>query len=154
MIAHADLWLLRHAAAVNPDGDYTTAEDIARPLTATGVKQALAARKALAKLAPEIDRARTSPRVRCVQTMALAHGRHFKRSDALDHDAKTSGVLDRAKDGKSTLVVGHHQLQDAIAKATGRKVVLPIGGLAKLEVRDGQWSLVKLLTPGDVEKLG
>lgn len=151
MIDHADLWLLRHAVSVDPDGDYSDPEDYARPLTKQGVRQAVAAGRLL-ELTANVDRAFASPRVRTLQTMALAYGTGFKRDRALDH-GPAGAPLEHAKDGHVTLVVGHHVLSDAIEKATGRQVDLEIGGLAKLEVRDGQWKLARLLTPADIARL-
>jgi phosphohistidine phosphatase SixA len=152
MIEKADLWLLRHGAAVDPDAEHSDAEDYARPLTKDGVAQSLAAGKVLHKLA-KVDKVYTSPRVRTVQSAALAVGHtKFKRDKALDH-GKPGAALEHAKDGRVTLVVGHHVLSDGIRKATGKAVELPIGGLAKLEVRDGQWKLAQLLGPDDIAKL-
>jgi phosphohistidine phosphatase SixA len=152
MIEKADLWLLRHGEAVDPDAKYSNAEDFARPLTKDGVAQAVNAGKVLHTLA-NVDKVYTSPRVRTVQSAALAVGHtKFKRDQALDH-GKPGASLDHAKDGRTTLVVGHHVLADGIEKATGKQVDLEIGGLAKLEVRDGQWKLVHLLGPDDIAKL-
>jgi hypothetical protein len=76
----------------------------------------------------------------------------FKRDKGLDH-GKPGAALEHATDGHTSLVVGHHVLADGIKKATGKAVELQIGGLAKLEIRDGQWKLAQLLGPADIAKL-
>jgi phosphohistidine phosphatase SixA len=151
MIDHADLWLLRHGAAQEPDAEHSDAEDYIRPLTPLGVRQAINAGHALARLA-KVDKVYTSPRVRTVQTTVLACGLDFKRDRGLDH-GKVAAPLEHAHDGRVTLVVGHHLLADAIAKVTGKTVELPIGGLARVAIRNGQATLRHLLSPEDIARL-
>lgn len=151
MIDHADLWLFRHGLAVDPEAEVSDAEDFARPLTKEGVRQSINAGVVLRRLA-DVEKVYASPRVRTVQSAALAVGMGFKRDKALDH-GKPGAALEHGKDGRVTLVVGHHVLSDGIEKATGKTVELDKGAIAKLECRDGQWKLARLLSPADVRKL-
>lgn len=101
-----DLVLWRHAEAVDK-GDPT--EDLARPLTHKGERQAERMASWLNRRLPDSTRILVSPAVRCEQT-AAALGRKFKIRPELAPDAPPQAVLDVAgwpQGTRAVLIVGH-----------------------------------------------
>jgi phosphohistidine phosphatase len=102
-----DLILWRHAEAQEeaPHGD-----DLQRPLTSRGEKQAARVAMWLDRQLPEGARILTSPAVRCEQT-AMALGRKFKVRSELAPDATVTGILEAAQwpDAKQPVVIVGHQ---------------------------------------------
>jgi phosphohistidine phosphatase len=138
------IWLLRHGDAVEDAED-----DAARPLSESGVRQAVAAGKALESLNAGIAACLTSPRVRARDTARIICRQ--LGIEAEETQSLAGGHFDlvrvagRAED---VLLVGHEpDLSHAIEVVTGARVKLRKGGLAA--IADG--TLVALLTP---EQLG
>lgn len=136
------LWLLRHAEAADgvPDDE--------RPLTDRGVRQAIAAGQALARLGAEIDTCLTSPKLRAAQTARLACeplGLEVRVEDALSgepFDARelTAGLGD-------VLLVGHDPCFSlTLHELTGAQARLKKGGLAAV----GKGELLVLLRPREL----
>ena len=101
-----DLILWRHAEAQEeaPGGD-----DLKRPLTSRGEKQAARIAAWLDRQLPEGTRILSSPALRCEQTV-LALGRKFKVRQEIAPEAKVEAVLAAAQwpDSKQpVLIVGH-----------------------------------------------
>jgi phosphohistidine phosphatase len=140
------IYLLRHGEAEEGDGD-----DDARRLTPKGERQARAAGKALSAVGAEIDACLTSPKVRAVDTAALA-------CEALDLEPETAnelrgGPFDSlalAAGRGDVLLVGHEpDFSDEVARLTGARVKLRKGGLA---IVDGS-TVTALLRPRDLAAL-
>ncbi len=114
-----DLILWRHAEAQEwVDG----CDDLARPLTARGEKQAARVAKWLDRQLPEGTRIVVSPARRCEQT-AQALGRKYKVREELTPDASAEQLLELVQwpGAKGTvLVVGHQPvLGQTIARLLG-----------------------------------
>ena len=111
-----DLIFWRHAEA----DDWTEGcDDMARPLTSRGEKQAKRMAGWLDRQLPEGTRVVTSPAKRCEQT-AIALGRKYKVRPELAPDTTPDALLEAAgwPNGKSVvLVVGH---QPALGQAISR----------------------------------
>lgn len=80
-----DLWVIRHAIAVDRQDDATDAEDAARPLTARGARRFRRSVRGLARLGVKLDRVVHSPWVRAAETAALL-------DDLLDGDPADARV--------------------------------------------------------------
>jgi phosphohistidine phosphatase len=119
-----DLFLWRHAEAEDeaPEGD-----DLLRPLTSRGEKQAARVAAWLDRQLPEGARILCSPALRCEQTV-LALGRKYRIHEELGPKATASGTLEAARwpDGKNTvLIVGH---QPVIGQTIAKILQLPQEG--------------------------
>lgn len=104
-----DLILWRHAEAQEepPHGD-----DLQRPLTSRGEKQAARVAMWLDRQLPEGTRILSSPAVRCEQTV-MALGRKYKVRNELAPDATVKGLLEAAQwpDARQpVLIVGHQPI--------------------------------------------
>jgi len=113
-----DLILWRHAEAEDALGN----DDLGRPLTARGRKQAARMAAWLKTRLPARTRILVSPAVRCQQT-AAALGRRVITVDAIAPDASAEAVLRAAAwpdAGGAVLVVGHQPtLGETAARAMG-----------------------------------
>ena len=92
-MAHSVIYLVRHAKA--GERRVWTGDDLDRPLSKTGWKQAHALGKRLAK--KSVSELVSSPYVRCIQTLeplAIAVGTEVRPDDRLVEDAPFEGVLD------------------------------------------------------------
>jgi phosphohistidine phosphatase len=107
-----DLILWRHAEAVDPAGDDAaadTADDLQRPLTPRGERQAALMAEWLNRRLPATTRVIASPAVRARQT-AEALERKFRTVPALAPSASVTMLLEAARWPQSkepVLVVGH-----------------------------------------------
>jgi phosphohistidine phosphatase len=111
-----DLILWRHADAEDlVDGG----NDMERPLTARGIKQAARMATWLDRLLPDGTRILCSPARRCEQT-ALALGRKFKSRAELGTDGSVEGLLELTQwpgAKQAVLVIGHQPvLGETIAR--------------------------------------
>jgi phosphohistidine phosphatase len=121
------IWLLRHAEAADgsPDSD--------RPLTDRGREQALAAGRALAALDVDFGACISSPKVRALDTAALAcealglEPETDRRLEGGPFDARE--VVDGR--GEDVLLVGHDpDFSLVVNRLTGAQVRIKKGGLA------------------------
>lgn len=111
-----DLVLWRHADAQEWSPDY---DDMVRPLTARGEKQAVRMAAWLDRQLPDNTRIAVSPALRCEQT-ASALGRKFKIRQELAPHASLDDLLALVQwpESKGTLLlVGH---QPTLGQAIGR----------------------------------
>jgi len=150
------LWLLRHGEAVPHDSK----PDDERELTARGERQALAAGAALARLGVELDACYTSPKVRAVQTAALACralgiepvvegslGGGFDRDDAI-------ALLRAHGDDARVLVIGHEpDFSQVVYDLTGGRIDFKKGAVATVREASGSGELVVLLRPRELETI-
>jgi phosphohistidine phosphatase len=100
-----DLILWRHAEAVEATG----LDDLARPLTGKGERQATRMAEWLNQRIAHSTRVLASPALRCQQT-AQALGRRFRTVDALAPGAAPGDLLAAARwpgAGEPVLIVGH-----------------------------------------------
>jgi phosphohistidine phosphatase len=131
------IWLLRHG-----DAEDSAEDDAARRLTAG---------RALTALEVDLDACLCSPKVRALDTARIACGElgvDFEVNEALrggDFDPEALAA------GRGTvLLVGHEpDFSRAIAAATGARVQLKKGGLARIE--DG--TLTALLHPAQLRSI-
>jgi 8-oxo-dGTP diphosphatase len=112
------LWLLRHAIA----GDRASwrGEDIDRPLTGKGHRQARATAKALGQAG--VDRLVSSPFVRCVQTLlplAESIGVDIETDERLAESGRIGAVLDLVDSiaGYNTVVCSHGDVIPEVMEA-------------------------------------
>lgn len=107
-----DLILWRHADAQDPlDG----VDDLQRPLTARGLKQASRMATWLDRQLPDGTRVLCSPARRCEQT-AQALGRKFKIRADLGPDASVESLLEAAQwpaSKQAVVVIGHQPVLGA-----------------------------------------
>lgn len=138
------LYLLRHGDAEPDQGT----GDAARRLTDKGEEQALAAGRAMAKLALSVDTCLASPRVRAFDTAALACralGIPVEVSEPIGDGVYDS--LELAAGRGETLIVGHEPVLSAeLARLTGANVKMRKGGLAIIKGSQ----LQALLRPADL----
>ncbi len=122
-----DLLLWRHAEASDASADQP--EDLSRPLTPRGVKQAQRMAKWLEQYMPEGMRILCSPAVRCESTVQALR-RKYKICPALAPDGSVQDVLQLAHwpDAKTpVLIVGH---QPILGEVIGQLLELPGEGLS------------------------
>lgn len=151
-----ELWLLRHGDA-EPGEDKP---DEQRRLTPRGERQSHAAGRALARLEVRFDLALTSPRVRAVETAALACEPlaveplvHQPLSAGFDR-AEALALLEGHEKGARLLVVGHEpDFSQVVHDLTGARVGLKKGGVATVSVKGGGAELLLLLRPRELEAL-
>jgi phosphohistidine phosphatase len=101
-----DLILWRHAHA---EEAHDSGEDLKRPLSAKGKKQAARLAGWLNQQLPDSARILSSPALRAVQT-AQSLGRDFKQENALAPSASVADLLKAAKwpdSARPILIVGH-----------------------------------------------
>jgi phosphohistidine phosphatase len=122
------IWLLRHGDAEDGAGK----PDAQRDLTEKGVRQSVAAGKALRVLGVELDVCLTSPKIRAKRTAELA-------CESLDcpveEDERLAGghfdPLEVAAGRGEVMLVGHEpDFSDAVALVTGSRVKMKKGGIA------------------------
>jgi phosphohistidine phosphatase len=110
-----DLVLWRHAEAAEPrDGD---ADDLARPLTAKGERQAHRMADWLGQRLAQSTRILVSPALRCQQT-AKALDRRYKTLDELRPDGNGEAILKAARwpdAAEPVLIVGHQPTLGLVA---------------------------------------
>lgn len=109
-----DLILWRHAEAedLSPGAEHSFQDDMGRPLTARGEKQALRMAAWLDRQLPEDAKIFVSPARRCAQT-ALALGRKYKVSPDLAPDATPMQLLELVQWPTAQtpiLVIGHQPI--------------------------------------------
>jgi phosphohistidine phosphatase len=112
-----DLILWRHAEAVEPNEGVEAAEDLQRPLTSRGERQAARMAAWLNQHLPATTRVIVSPARRTQQT-ALALERKFRTVPAVGPDASVAALLQAARwpDAKEpVLVIGHQPTLGMVA---------------------------------------
>jgi phosphohistidine phosphatase len=141
------IWLLRHGDAEAGEGK----PDAERDLTEKGVRQSVAAGKALKALGVEFDVCLTSPKVRSRRTAELACealGTPIEEDDRLaggDFDP-----LDLAAGRGEVMLVGHEpDFSSAVARVTGSRVKLKKGGIAAID----DHLLHVLVRPKDLKRI-
>jgi phosphohistidine phosphatase len=141
------IWLLRHGDAEAGEGK----PDAERDLTEKGVRQSVAAGKALKALGVEFDVCLTSPKVRSRRTAELACealGTPIEEDDRLaggDFDP-----LDLAAGRGEVMLVGHEpDFSSAVARVTGSRVKLKKGGIAAID----DHLLHMLVRPKDLKRI-
>ena len=117
-----DLILWRHAEAKDLDEEQGEEQDLKRPLTSRGEKQAARMAKWLDRQLPDATRVLVSPALRCEQT-ALALSRKYKIKPELAPSFTADDLLKAAQwpDAKTPMLLVGHQpaLGQAIAKLLG-----------------------------------
>ena len=152
-----DLILWRHAEAVESGVDL---DDLERPLTSRGERQAARVAAWLNQQLPATTRVLASPARRTQQT-ALALERKFRTLPALAPDASVTAVLEAARwpDGKEpVLVIGHQPTLGLVAahllSGTAQPWAVKKGAVWWLRSREregeGQVVLVNVLSPDQV----
>ena len=155
-MATQQLWLLRHGEAV----PHESKPDFDRELTARGVRQAVAAGEALARLGLEVAACYTSPLVRARDTASLACnelnvtpeerdaiGKGFDRDTARE-------LLAEHGDGARVLVVGHNpSFEQVVLDLTGARIDFKKGGVAAVRMTGERGELLALLRPRELESL-
>lgn len=122
-----DMLLWRHAEALDANEDQP--EDMLRPLTPRGIKQAQRMAKWLDQHMPEGMRVLCSPAVRCESTV-LALRRKYKICPELAPDGNVQTLLELAHwpDARTpVLIVGH---QPILGQAIAQLLGLPVEGLS------------------------
>lgn len=140
------IWLLRHAEAEegSPDSE--------RPLTQRGREQATAAGRALANMDVPVDACVTSPKVRALETAALACA--ALGLDPVEDRRLEGGPFDPREvvedRGEHVLLVGHDpDFSLAVNRLTGAQVRMKKGGLAA----EDRGELKMLLRPSELSSL-
>jgi phosphohistidine phosphatase len=161
-----DLYLVRHAAAADPD---PTQSDRERPLTVDGEKRFRRAARGLASLVAGVDVLLSSPYRRAWQTAELLSSAGWPapvRSEALEAGRAPAEILQALQaysSSESVALVGHeptmHELVSYLLTAdTGHaQVEFRKGSVARLEVdglRPGSARLVWLLAPKILRAIG
>jgi phosphohistidine phosphatase len=126
-----DLLLWRHAEAL--DASEAQPDDMLRPLSPRGIKQAQRMAKWLDQHMPEGMRILCSPALRCEST-AASLGRKYKLCPELKPDAGVQSLLDAAgwPDAKSpALIIGH---QPTLGQVIAHALHVPT---ARFSVRKG-----------------
>ncbi len=136
------LWLLRHADAVPGDPDEE------RPLTERGVRQARDAGRALAQLGVRLDVCLSSPKVRAMQTAALACeplGIEVESCAALSGSPFEPDDLTAGRG--EVLLVGHDpSFSLVLHDMTGAQVQMRKGAIAAID----KGELIALLRPSEL----
>ncbi len=152
-----DLILWRHAEAVESGVDL---DDLERPLTSRGERQAARVAAWLNQQLPATTRVLASPARRTQQT-ALALERKFRTLPVLAPEASVTAVLDAARwpDAKEpVLVIGHQPTLGLVAahllSGTAQPWTVKKGAVWWLRSRkregEGQVVLVNVLSPDQV----
>jgi len=139
------LWLLRHAEAVDgiPDED--------RDLTERGIRQATDAGRALHAIGAEIDVCLSSPKVRALQTAALACE---AIGVAVETEPRLAGqpvdVEELIAGRGNVLLVGHDpSFTLLVHDLTGAQARMKKGGIAAI----AKGELITLLRPTDLSAI-
>jgi phosphohistidine phosphatase len=168
-----NLFILRHAIAVNPGEDGLPAElpDAERPLTREGREKLVRAAEAMREVGLKFDAILTSPLLRARQTaQTVAKELKLKAKPVLTAHLAPDGspkllieqLLETGVSAKNILLVGHEPylsqfISLLISGSTTSAIELKKGGLAKLEVRHLGYarcaSLAWLLTPKQLRSL-
>jgi phosphohistidine phosphatase len=122
-----DIIFWRHAEAIDCNSDQP--DDLLRPLSHRGIKQAQRMAKWLDRYLPEGARILCSPALRCESTVATL-SRKYKICPELAPDGKAQDMLDLAHwpDARtSVLIVGH---QPVLGQAIAEALSLPAAGLS------------------------
>lgn len=140
------IWLLRHAEAEEglPDSE--------RPLTERGREQAIAAGRALANMDVPVDACVTSPKVRALETAALACA--ALGLDPVEDGRLAGGPFDPREvvegRGEHVLLVGHDpDFSLAVNRLTGAQVRMEKSGMAA----EDRGELKVLLRPSELASL-
>jgi phosphohistidine phosphatase len=150
------LWLLRHGEA-EPHGERSDDE---RALTDRGRDQSRAAGRALAALELTFQLAFTSPKVRAVDTAALACEAlgvdpvvHEPLRAGFDRDAALD-LLYAAGEDQRVLLVGHDpDFTQVVHDLTGARIDLKKGGVAGVRLDGPRGALVALLRPRELDRI-
>ena len=163
-----DLYLVRHAAAFDPDQSrWPTDRD--RPLTDKGEKRFRRAARGLVSLVPNVDVVVSSPYLRTLQTARLLHEAGWP--DAVEVEALEAGrqpaevlqALQAYATAQAVVLVGHeptmHELVSYLltADSAHAQVEFRKGAVARLEVqglRPGSATLRWLLAPKVLRAIG
>jgi phosphohistidine phosphatase len=151
------LWLLRHGEAEPHDAR----PDPQRRLTPRGEEQSRAAGRAMHALGVTFQLAVTSPLVRALDTLRLAceplgcepvvHeplGKGFDVDDAVE-------LAYAAGPDKRVLVVGHNpDFEQVLHDLTGTRIHLKKGGVAALRLEGRRGTLLVLLRPREIARIG
>jgi phosphohistidine phosphatase len=148
--ASVRFYLVRHgrAEATNPGGD------AARRLLREAREALTEHFRALERDELELDRILTSPFVRARETAELltaATGAPLEESDALASGRSSGAELLRlgARLGRGVALVGHNpEMAEAISAAAGRKVDVPPGAVAAIELEGEGFRLAWSRAPG------
>jgi phosphohistidine phosphatase len=122
-----DLLLWRHADAIDASEDQ--ADDMLRPLSPRGIKQALRMAKWLDQHIPDGMRILSSPALRCESTVACLR-RKYKLCPELSPDGNVQDLLELAQwpDARTpVLIVGH---QPVLGQVAAQLLGLPVQGLS------------------------
>jgi len=141
--SEVDLILWRHAEAVEAD---VGGDDLMRPLTSRGKKQALRMANWLDRQLPDGARILVSPALRCEQTVSALR-RRYKIRNELMPAANAAALLEAAQwpHGRGVVVlVGH---QPALGSAVGSILGVPE---AQMTVKKGAiwWLRSRAVEPG------
>ena len=153
----AQLWFLRHGEAEPHDAR----PDELRRLTPRGEDQSRAAGRALAALELTFQLVATSPRVRSRDTARLAC--EVLDCEPVEHDALSKGfdvddaieLAHAAGPDKRLLLVGHNpDFDQVLHDLTGARVGLKKGGIAGVRLEGRRGTLIALLRPREIDRLG
>jgi len=151
------LWFLRHGEAEPHDAR----PDEQRRLTARGEDQSRAAGRALAALELTFQLVATSPRVRALDTARLAC--EALRCEPVEHKPLSKGfdvddaieLAHAAGPDKRLLVVGHNpDFEQVLHDLTGTRVDLKKGGIAGVRLEGRRGTLIALLRPREIDRIG
>jgi phosphohistidine phosphatase len=151
------LWFLRHGEAEPHDAR----PDEQRRLTPRGEGQSRAAGRALAALELTFQLVATSPRVRSLDTARLAC--EALGGEPVVHDALSKGFdVDDAIElahatglDKRLLLVGHNpDFEQVLHDLTGARVALKKGGVAGVRLDGRRGTLIAMLRPRELDRIG
>jgi len=152
------LWFLRHGEAEAHDAR----PDEQRRLTARGEQQSRAAGHALAALELTFQLVASSARVRSLDTARLAC-EALGGDEPVVHEPLSGGFdLDDALelahaggDDKRLLLVGHNpDFEQVVHDLTGARVDLKKGGIAGVRLDGRRGTLIALLRPREIDRIG
>jgi phosphohistidine phosphatase len=151
------LWFLRHGEAEPHDAR----PDEQRRLTPRGEGQSRAAGRALAALELTFQLVATSPRVRSLDTARLAC--EALGGEPVVHEALSKGFdVDDAIElahatgaDKRLLLVGHNpDFEQVLHDLTGARVALKKGGVAGVRLDGRRGTLIAVLRPRELDRIG
>jgi phosphohistidine phosphatase len=153
----AQLWFLRHGEAEPHDAR----PDAERRLTPRGAQQSRAAGRALAALGLNFQLAVTSPLVRARDTLRLACD--ALGCEVVEHNALAKGfdagdafeLARAAGPDKRVLLVGHNpDFEQVLHDLTGARIHLKKGGIAAVRLDGRRGTLLVLLRPREIARIG
>ncbi len=156
-----DLVLWRHADAGERAEQGEASDDLLRPLTPKGEKQAARMAAWLKRQLPESTRVICSPAARTEQT-AMALPRPYKLRKELEPDATAQDLIDVAQWGQArslTLLVGHQPSLGALVASAMRPLWTPSQaiseepGLPPVSIRKGALWWLRLRVREDVSQV-